>query len=102
MIDIVELTSEDIGFYDSSVPKAGNIFGAQIGDLEYLPDFGIDLVFFLSPDFEFENAAFKSYLVQRLSEYGIDVSAVIELIRELSLKYTFVVEGRDLNSGLIR
>lgn len=100
MIDIIDF-QEDLVVSDSYVPKAANILAVQIGSLEYEPDLGIDLEYFLNDDFEFEDESFKAYLVQRLAAYSIDVTSVTEQVQALYEKYTFAVSGND-NTQLIR
>lgn len=100
MIDIVSLGS-DIGLYDTQTSKAKNILSVQLGALEYAPDLGIDLEYFLSEDFRFQNESFKSYLIQRLANSGINVSSVIETIEALYTEYTFNLTAAETSGGLI-
>ena len=82
MIDIAEITT-DIKFYDSSVKKAENVLSTQLGTLDYAPDFGIDMNFFLSERFRFQNEAFRAYLIKRLAEHSINVSEVTTQVNSL-------------------
>ncbi len=103
MIDIVELNDgEDLTLADSIVSKAGNVLAVQLGDLEYASDFGVDLRFFLSSDFQFQNASFKAYLVQRLTESQVNVAQVLGTVNQLFETYTyFVGDIKTSNGGMI-
>ncbi len=103
MKDIVELNQgEDMKLYDSIVAKAGNVLSIQLGDLEYSPDFGVDLKFFLDENFQFQNESFTSYLVQRLTESQVNVAKVIDVIKTLTREYTYHVgDIKQSNGGLI-
>ena len=99
MIDIVRLADgEDIGLYDTEVERAKNVLSIQIDSLEYIPDFGIDLKYFLSEDFEFQNESFKSYCIQRLASYSINVTSVVEEINSLFNSLVFNI-GTQNNAG---
>ena len=102
MIDIVGITQgEDFRIFDSDVPRAANILGVQLASLEYKQDFGIDLEYFLDPDFSYQNESFKNYLVQVLSSYGINVSSVIEVIENLYSDLTISIEPTSNTTSLI-
>lgn len=102
MIDIVgigEGSGGDIRTFDAQTSKAANVLSVQLGYLEYAPDFGIDLEFFIQEDFQFQNESFKSYLIQRLSEHHVNVNQVIETIENLYAQLTFIVGDADKNTG---
>jgi hypothetical protein len=101
MIDIMEIGT-DLGVQNSKVKRAENVLSVQLGSLEYAEDLGIDLAYFLSEDFEFQNESFKSYLLQRLAEHSIDVTEVIETIDSLYNKYIFNLAQDNKNSSLMR
>lgn len=103
MRDIIESNDgEDLNIMDSIVAKSGNVLSVQLGDLEYAPDFGVDMRFFLTSEFQFQNASFKSYLVQRLTEHQVNVSDVIDTIETLFEKFThYVGDNAQSNEGLI-
>ncbi len=105
-LDIVEFTDGlDLGVSATAVCKAGNVLSCQLGKLEYIPDFGVDFRYFLESPFQFQNAAFKSYLIERLTHHQINVSDVIDTIETLFEKFTFFVDnekGVTENSGFIR
>ncbi len=100
MTDIVSVDA-DLGLADTQVAKAGNILSIQVGDLEYATDLGIDLAFFLSPDFKFQNSSFKAYIIQRLAESGINVSTLTETIESLFTTYNINLSPDQSASGLI-
>ncbi len=101
MIDIVSITDGDLGFYDTQVPQAANILSVQLEALEYAPDLGIDLDYFLAEEFRFQNESFKAYLVQRLANYGINVSAVTDTLNSLYRNYTFQIVPTETDGGMI-
>ena len=100
MIDIVSV-DQDLGLFDTQITRAKNILSVQIGTLEYEPDLGIDLKYFLSEDFRFQNESFKSYLIQVLANYGINVAEVIDTVEALSEKYTFVIPPAEESGTLV-
>ena len=100
MIDIVSVTT-DIGLFDTQTSRAANILSVQLGNLEYAQDLGIDLKYFLSEDFRFQNESFKAYLVQVLANKGINVASVVELIENLATHYTFNLTPAETEGGLV-
>lgn len=101
MIDIVSQGSGlDIGVFDTQTVRAANILSVQVGNLEYAPDLGIDLAYFLSPDFKFQNESFKSYLIEVLANSSINVASVLETIDELFSTYSFNLSAEQ-KSGFI-
>lgn len=100
MIDIVS-TGNDIGLFDTQTSRAANILSVQLGALEYAPDLGIDLKYFLSEDFRFQNASFRSYLIEVLANRGINVAAVVETVENLFSKYTFNLKAEESDSGMV-
>lgn len=102
MIDIVSFEQgQDIGVMDTQVPKAANILSVQVLALEYAPDLGIDLKYFLSEDFRFQNDSFKAYLIQVLANNGINVSSVMDVVEALHRKYTFNLTPEETSTGLV-
>lgn len=93
---------DDIRIFDTQVKKAENVCSVQLGSLYYADTFGVDLAYFLSEEFEFQNEAFKAYLIQRLAESSIDVTSVIETIEALYSSLVFNIPARPENSGLVR
>jgi len=104
MIDLlneIQSGSNDLGLWNSDAEKAGNILSVQLGSLEYAPDFGIDLSFFLSPDFKFQNDSFKTYLISVLSNSSINVASLTETIEAIYSQYTFNLSNQSGSSSLI-
>lgn len=101
MIDIVSQNTSDIGIYDTETARAKNILSVQLGALEYLPLIGIDLKYFLSEDFRFQNESFKSYLVEVLAKSGINVAEVMETVNNLDINYSFSVGSQESTGGLV-
>lgn len=104
MIDIVEIPEDgrDIGFADTAVVKAGNVVSTQLGSLEYAPEFGVDLRFFIQDKIQFQNASFRSYIVERLSQAEINVSNVTEVIESFMSRFTYSVGNTgDKIKGMI-
>jgi hypothetical protein len=100
MIDVIKIDS-DIRIFDTQTSKAANILQTQLGTLFYAADLGIDLKYFLDPDFRFQNESFKAYLVQVLAENSINVSSVIETLDALSSKYTFELSPAETEDSLV-
>ncbi len=102
MIDIVSATAGlDLGVFNTQAPRAANILSIQVGSLEYAEDLGIDLAFFLSEEFRFENDAFKAYLIDILAQRGINVAALTETIESLFSRYVFNLSPDETSTGLI-
>ncbi len=100
MIDIVGFT-EDLGMADTQVKKGENILSVQLGALSYAPDFGIDLKYFLSEDFKFENTSFQSYLIQVLANNGINVASLTDTVNNLFEEYNFKLTPPETSGSLI-
>lgn len=100
MIDISG-TGDDIRTYDSVVPRATNILSVQLGSLEYAEDLGVDIKYFLSEDFQFQNESFKAYLVEVLTRNGINVASVTEVIENLYTDLKFELSPQESGGGLI-
>lgn len=101
MTDIYSIGSGELEIYDTQNFKAANILSTQLGSLEYLPLFGIDLKYFLDEGYKFQNDSFKSYLVQVLANEGINVASVIDTIENLYNQYTFNLSTEETTTGLI-
>jgi hypothetical protein len=99
VIDITSFSNGDLTLIDTEVAKAANVLQVQLGELEYVPTFGIDLKFFLSEEFQFQNESFKSYLIQRLSEHHVSVNQVVETIETFFRKLTFTVGAEESQTG---
>ena len=102
MIDIVSFTDgKDFGVSDTQVPRAANILSVRVQTLEYAPDLGIDLDYFLSENFEFQNDSFKSYCVQVLANNGINVASVTEAVESLYTTLGFNLLPENNSTSLI-
>ena len=103
MLDIVEIADgKDIGIQNSAVGKAANVLSVQLGSLEYAPDFGVDLRFFMQEGLQFPNESFKAYLTERLTQSQIVVSQVLSTLETFFEKYTFYVGDANDAKGFIR
>ncbi len=101
MIDIVDFDGSDIVLVDTQTARAANILSVQLGSLEYLKDFGIDLRYFLQPGIEFQNASFRGYLVEVLAQRGINVATLNTVLRDLDALYQFNLAPDDSSTGLV-
>lgn len=98
MRDITSV-GEDIGLNDTDVTRAGNILSIQVGSLTYAPLLGIDLKYFLDPNYQFQNESFKSYCVQVLAQFGINVSSVTETIQDFYTHLLFKIKNSNSQDG---
>lgn len=102
MIDIVSVVEgQDLGILDTVTERAKNILSVQYGSLTYAPTLGIDLAYFLSEEFEFQNESFKAYLVQVLSNFGINVAEVKETVESLFVQMDFELTASETRDGFI-
>lgn len=101
MIDIVGFDSKGMQLFDTQTEKAANILSVQLGALEYAPDLGIDLKYFLTEPIQFQDESFKAYLVQALAARGINVSSIIETINALDASYNIKLSPEENSTGMI-
>lgn len=103
MIDIFKIEDgKDLELQDTIVPKAANVLSVQLGSLEYAPDFGVDIDYFLNNSIEFQNESFMAYLVQRMSESMINVGESIEIVQKFMSQFVFGVDAvEENNEGFI-
>lgn len=101
MIDIIDLNEDGMETYDTQVKKAENILAVQLGSLEYAPDFGVDIKYFLTESIRFQDDSFKAYLVQVLASNGINVESLIEVIEALSAEYNINLSKEENSSSFI-
>lgn len=102
MIDIVGIhDGEDLHLFNAQTVKAQNILSVQLGSLEYAPDLGIDLAYFLSEQFRFQNESFKSYCISTLATYGISVAELVDTEQSLFRQYEFILAPEETTDGLI-
>lgn len=91
----------DLGVFDTQTAKAGNILSVQLGSLEYLPNFGIDLAYFMQSDFKFQNASFKAYLIEVLANNAINVASIVQQIEDLFVDYSFNITDNPTTTSLV-
>lgn len=91
----------DLTVEQTEAPRAANVLSTQLGILEYAPDFGIDMRYFLQSEFQIQNVSFKAYCVQRLLEHRINVINVIEKVENLFRTNLFLIGSSENNGGLI-
>lgn len=102
MKDIVyKADGKDLALVDTQNHKAANILSVQIGALEYIPEFGIDIRYFLTQGVEFQDESFRAYLVQRLADFGINVQTVTETVENLYSRYIFELSRQTQSDGLV-
>lgn len=101
MIDVVVNASGELDTYDSQTNRAANILNCQLGSLEYAQSLGIDLNYFLDPEFKFQDASFRSYLVQVLAANGINVATIIATVENLYQDLKINLSPEEKSSGLI-
>lgn len=99
--DIVSTDGKDLGIAKTDVARAANILSVQLGSLEYALTFGIDLAFFLTSDFAFQNESFKAYCVERLLAHQVNVVNAIEVVNQLDKTILFSVGDNDTGTELI-
>ena len=92
----------DLILRKSDVTKAGNVLSIQQGSLEYAPNFGVDLEYFLDSELQFQNTSFKAYLVNRLLQHQINVVNVLETIETFARKFLFGIgDSKSSSTELI-
>lgn len=101
MIDIIEANEDGLGIFDTETSRAANILSVQFGSLEYEQSLGIDLRFFLSEDFQFQNESFQSYLIEVLANRGINVSSILETVDSLYNSLVISITPQQTTTGLI-
>lgn len=100
MTDIISI-GEDLGVLDTQVPRAANILSVQLGALTYAPDLGIDLAYFLSEQFTFQNESFLAHLIQTLANSSINVASVNETVQALYTKYLVNITPTETGTALV-
>ncbi len=103
MIDIMPPSEPglDLGSLDTDAYRARNILSVQLGSLEYAPDLGIDLKYFLSEEFQFQNESFKSYLIQVLANHSINVASLTDAVDNLFRTYNFNITPSKSEGGMV-
>lgn len=103
MKDIVSVppSTGDLGILENDAPRAKNILSVQINTLFYAPDLGIDLKYFLNEEFRFQTESFKAYLVEKLSNYSINVASVDEIVNDLDRQFNFNLTPSENDGTLV-
>ncbi len=102
MIDIISSEDgQDMQIYNTQAPRAANILSVQVGALEYEPTMGIDLAFFLDPNFKYQNESFTSYLIEVLANWGVNVASVGETIHDLYQDLSIDVSPDETSTALV-
>lgn len=102
MRDIVLIEDTfDLGIDLSVVPRAKNLLSTQIGSLEYLQSFGIDISFFLNESFKFQNESFKAYIVQALADRGINVIEFLDVFHQLYGEFKINLSPSENEDGFM-
>lgn len=92
MLDaLTPIQGKDLPVLDSIAPKAGNVVNIQLGSLDFSPNFGVDLKYFITDEFQFQATSFKAYLVQRLTQHQVNVAQVVSILDGFTQKNTFTV-----------
>jgi hypothetical protein len=105
MMDIVTTTQGfDLGVQDTISPKAGNLLQTQLGALHFAPNFGVDLNYFLTSNFQFQNETFKAYLIGQMIQNQINVNEVDVIVDRLFETVTWNVGNANapLPGGFIK
>ena len=100
MIDIVGI-GNDLRLFDTDIERAKNILSVQLGSLEYAAELGIDLKYFLDEAFRFQNESFKSYTIQILANFGVNVSTIQEITETFSKTFVYNVNPSETTTALI-
>lgn len=88
---VFDPNKNDFTFPEGEVSRAQNLFDVQIGTLYFLPEWGIDLDYFLNPDFKVQSQSFEAYLLQRLGAWEFNVINMKKQTKEFTqnLEFTF-------------
>lgn len=93
---------KDLYIANEATWKARNVLTTQIGEKAFLPEnFGLDLNFFLTSDYDLSMASFQSYAVKRLIAHRINVVQVITTIEPLLQKMAMAVGDQPRAEGFI-
>lgn len=102
MKDIAGFKETDLSLSDTEVYRAKNLLDVQEGNLHYLPLWGIDLKFFLTPDFEIQNVSFDSYVVQKIAQWRMNPTRVVSKNQNLARNVRFLFGADSAPKTLIR
>ena len=96
-------TQKDLVIVSSELPRAANLIDVQLGQLYYQPDWGVDLAYFLNPDYEIQAESFEAYLLQRIGFWGMNVINFAakqgRFLREMSFNFGQPKENNSLMRG---
>lgn len=101
MTDIIGFTSSGMQVYDTQTERAANILSIQLGALEYWPEGGIDLRYFLTEPVAFQDASFRAYLIQILASWGINVLSLNVSAEDLFSNYIFNLSPQENSTGMV-
>lgn len=102
MIDIAGAQNgQDLAMYNTQAPKAANTLSVQLGALEYAPELGIDLRYFLEGDFEIQDESFNAYLIQTLAANGINVNTITQTVEALWKDININLSPENTSTGFI-
>lgn len=102
MKDISGMKDGDLTLSDTEVYRAKNLLDVQEGTLHYLPDWGIDLKFFLTPDFEIPNVSFDAYVVQKIAQWRMNPTRVVAKDQSLARNVRILFGADSAPKTLIR
>ena len=100
MIDIVGV-GDDLNLADTENFRAANILSVQLGGLEYQPLMGIDLDYFLAEEVQFQTESFKSYCIEVLANFGVNVAQVTQVDNTLFSEFNFELVPKENTTALI-
>ena len=101
MIDIISVDDSGMDVLDTQVQKAENALAVQRGSLDYAPDFGVDIGYFLTEAIRFQDESFKAYLVQVLANNSINVESLTEVMSALSTAYNINLTKEESSTSFI-
>lgn len=103
ILEIVEMVDgADLQIAPVETPKAANVVGTQLGSLEYAPGFGVDQMYFLSPEFTFQVESYRGYLVDRLLRHQVNVVSALAAVDRFMSHNIFAIGSSDNSTGLIK
>lgn len=95
-------TKNDLEFLPSELPRAENLITTQLGDLFYQPDWGVDLAYFLDPNYTIQAEAFESYLLQKMGFWGMNILNFIAKQQKFIRQMIFNFGAPKGNDTMIR
>lgn len=95
MKDIFSFDGKDLVVGESEVPRAKNLFETQLGSLSYLPEWGIDLDFFISSAYKISNEAFGNYLQQQLGFWKFNAAELKTVVSDFMETMIFIFTNKQ-------